>query len=90
MAEDDPEVVQGGAVDPPDDDALFPVEGGKVNLTQIATEQIYLNLSRKPICSETCKGLCPDCGVNRNTAECRCSGEDIDPRLAPLLKFRQN
>jgi uncharacterized protein len=68
-------------------DALLTVEDGRIDLLQVAAEQIELNLSRKPVCSEDCRGLCPRCGVNRNAAECGCTGEEIDPRLAPLLKF---
>ena len=49
-----------------------------------------LNLSRKPVCRQDCLGLCSGCGVNRNTAECRCAREEIDLRLAPLLKFWDN
>ena len=87
--DDQPETEHGD--DPEEDafrEALLVVADGQVDIKAVATEQIYLNLSRKPICSETCRGLCAGCGVNRNIAECRCNQEEIDPRLAPLLKFR--
>ena len=71
------------------DEALHHAEDGLIDLKAVAAEQIYLTLNRKPVCSPTCSGLCPGCGVNRNRAECRCSGEEIDPRLLPLLKFRK-
>lgn len=71
-------------------EARLKATDGKVDLNAVAAEQIYLNLSRKPVCSRDCRGLCPGCGVNRNSAECRCDHEEIDPRLAPLLKFRKN
>jgi uncharacterized protein len=82
-----------GEVDPEDEafrEALLKVTDGRLDIREVAAEQIYLNLSRKPICSESCRGLCPVCGVNRNNAECRCNQDEIDPRLAPLLKFRKN
>ena len=95
---EDPEGPEGiekpEAVDDPEEEAyreaLIQVTDGRLDLTAVAAEQIYLNLSRKPICSTECRGLCPGCGVNRNSAECRCDQEEIDPRLAPLLKFRKN
>ena len=35
-------------------------------------ESIMLELPSVPICSETCKGLCPKCGANLNVETCRC------------------
>jgi uncharacterized protein len=72
-----------------DEDRRFEVKDGKADLESIAREQIYLTLPLKPICRETCKGLCPVCGVNRNQEDCACDVEDVDPRLAPLLQFKQ-
>jgi uncharacterized protein len=87
-------VEDGKTVDEEEEEAyresLLSVADGRLDLAAVAQEQIYLNLSRKPICSTECRGLCPGCGVNRNSAECRCDQEEIDPRLAPLLKFRKN
>ena len=81
---------EAGREEAEDDDAsLFYAAEGKADLVQIATEQIYLNLPLKPVCKGNCKGLCPRCGANRNVTECGCSGESIDPRLAPLLQFKK-
>ena len=38
----------------------------------------------KPLCREDCRGLCPQCGMNRNTGTCECGPGWEDPRLAPL------
>jgi uncharacterized protein len=62
---------------------------GKIGLEELATEQLYLNLPLKPICSKGCLGLCPTCGTNKNLGACSCEPEEIDPRLAPLLPFRR-
>jgi uncharacterized protein len=62
---------------------------GKIGLEDLATEQLYLNLPLKPICTPACKGLCPTCGTNRNVTACACAVEAVDPRLAPLLPFRK-
>jgi len=72
-----------------DDAALFACPEGKADLTALATEQIYLALPLKPLCSEACLGLCPQCGQNRNREACDCQREAIDPRLAPLLQFKK-
>ena len=58
--------------------------GTEVDLTRLVYEQVLLALPTRPLCDEECRGLCPQCGVNRNTAECSCTVESGDPRLAVL------
>jgi uncharacterized protein len=36
-----------------------------------------------PVCTDTCRGLCPLCGADLNEAPCAC-GEPMDPRWAQL------
>jgi uncharacterized protein len=48
---------------------------------------IALSKPMKPLCSETCKGLCPLCGKNLNRAQCTCKKEETDPRWEPLKKL---
>jgi uncharacterized metal-binding protein YceD (DUF177 family) len=62
---------------------------GKLELEGMVAEQLYLGYPLKPVCRPDCQGLCPDCGANRNTNPCDHAGEPVDPRLAPLLRFRQ-
>jgi uncharacterized protein len=74
-----------------DEDAeLFRVAEGRLVLEEVVQEQIYLELPLKPICSEECKGLCPECGADRNTTRCDCSEHVIDSRLAPLLELKKD
>ncbi|HEX5043992.1 MAG TPA: DUF177 domain-containing protein [Candidatus Polarisedimenticolaceae bacterium] len=80
----------GGEIEVTDDNAaLFACPEGRADLGALATEQIYLALPLKALCTETCKGLCPQCGQNRNRVACDCRGDEIDPRLAPLLQFKK-
>lgn len=58
-----------------------------VDLTRIVKEAILLEVSMKPICSEECRGLCPVCGMNCNTASCQCVTRKIDPRWEKLGKL---
>lgn len=62
--------------------------GDFIDVSDIVREQILLSLPMKPLCREDCRGLCPACGRNRNHDRCRCGPMVSDPRLAPLLKFR--
>jgi uncharacterized protein len=62
--------------------------GDFIDLTPIICEQIILLIPIKPLCSKECKGLCPHCGINRNTDSCNCHTEFIDDRLAVLKNFK--
>lgn len=73
-----------------EDASLYYAKEGKADLIDIAVEQIYLNLPQKAVCVRDCKGLCPECGANRNLGGCGCREETIDPRLAPLLELRKD
>ena len=77
------------AQDAAQDAAVFVGRGTGVDLVDVATEQIYLQLPLKPVCREDCKGLCATCGADRNTETCDCAEQGVDPRLAPLLQFRR-
>jgi len=71
-----------------DDAKLFYADCGKVDLRELAREQILLSLPLKPLCGADCAGLCPTCGANRNRIECSCRAAEIDPRLAPLKAWK--
>jgi uncharacterized protein len=46
----------------------------------------------QPLCREDCAGLCPQCGVDRNTTSCQCEDSSIDARwgsLSALLQLNQ-
>ncbi len=65
-----------------------PVQANKdgwADLTPLVREYAWLGLPGSPICSPDCKGICPECGGNRNLAECTCGETDyIDPRWEAL------
>jgi uncharacterized protein len=56
----------------------------QIDLSEVLREQFYLALPMKPLCKETCAGLCPQCGTNLNAEMCSCVPQVEDPRLAPL------
>lgn len=61
-----------------------------IDLTPDVVDTIRLAIPMKVVCSETCKGLCPSCGVNLNQTACGCSNDTIDPRWENLLKLKNN
>jgi uncharacterized protein len=59
-----------------------------IDLGQLMREQFYLSIPMKPLCTDACKGLCPQCGANRNRGTCGCTTEWQDPRLVALKGLR--
>ena len=55
----------------------------EVDLNALIETETTLGLPMKPLCREGCRGLCPTCGTNRNTAPCACTPAP-DPRWSPL------
>ena len=63
-------------------------EGDGLLLEDVLREQILLALPARVLCSESCKGLCPSCGRNRNTDPCDCDSLPSDPRWGALQSVR--
>ena len=57
---------------------------GMLDVIDMLREQFQLALPMKPLCSDACRGLCPECGANLNRTTCGCAPRWEDPRLAPL------
>ncbi len=55
-----------------------------LDLTCDLRESIILAFPSFPVCSETCRGLCPQCGSNRNRTACACAMPAPDTRWAAL------
>ncbi len=65
-------------------------QGDEIDLSPLVDEQIILALPTRPLCSEECRGLCPQCGANRNCETCDCKPELGDPRFAVLRQLKPN
>lgn len=57
-------------------------------LEDVLREQVLLSLPVRTLCKEDCKGLCPGCGVNRNSQACTCEEGQTDPRWEALSELR--
>jgi len=60
------------------------LDGEEFDPEKVLIEQLQLNVPMRSICQETCRGLCPDCGMNRNLEHCNCDEDRIDPRWEAL------
>jgi len=61
----------------------------ELDITELVKEQVLLAVPMKPLCRDDCRGLCTHCGKDLNRGPCGCRKEEIDPRLAPLAKFKE-
>jgi uncharacterized protein len=50
----------------------YQVKNDTVDLTKIVNDVILINQPVSFLCSEDCKGICLNCGVNLNDGECKC------------------
>ncbi|MCX7781119.1 MAG: DUF177 domain-containing protein [Negativicutes bacterium] len=71
-----------------EDLAVF--RGDEVDITELVRETLILGEPLNRVCDSACKGLCPQCGVNRNFNACSCQTASVDPRLAALKKLLEN
>lgn len=65
------------------------VDKPEVDLSHVFQQQILLSLPMKSICSEHCRGLCDNCGVNLNLypEKCQCQeGKDSPFNILARLK----
>jgi uncharacterized protein len=63
-------------------------EGGEIHLSEIACEQIFLEIPYQPLCQEGCQGLCSICGNDLNLSSCECVKEEWTSGFSALNKLR--
>ena len=66
-----------------DPETTYPLRGDQLDLEPLARDAVLLELPAAPLCREDCRGLCPDCGADRNERACGCEAAP-DPRWAAL------
>jgi len=82
------ELTTGAAIAAPVLEEAFRISLTNVLDTREALRQnIISRLPMKPLCNPECAGICPECGVNRNKAECYCEVRTVDPRWERLLEL---
>jgi uncharacterized protein len=53
-----------------------------------AQEAIGVGFPWQVLCKEDCAGLCPSCGIDRNTGTCDCTTETTDSRWDALKDLK--
>lgn len=62
--------------------------GGEIHLSEIACEQVFLEIPIKPLCKEDCRGLCPSCGIDLNISSCNCKEKGLESKFLGLQKLK--
>jgi len=69
---------------------LLPANDDTADLTEDVRQSILLGMPVKVLCKESCGGLCPQCGVNRNREKCSCVAKTDDSRWEALKNIKMN
>ncbi len=59
-----------------------------LDVKEVLRQYLLTSEPLKTLCMQDCRGLCPECGADRNEDVCKCDGDPVDPRwgaLAALL-----
>jgi uncharacterized protein len=65
-------------------------EKGGIELDDVLREQVLLALPMQRVCRESCLGICPECGKNRNEGPCGCKTDVANDRWGALRKLNLN
>ena len=68
---------------------LFDDHVAELDLSDSVREEILLSIDLFVVCDPDCRGLCPQCGVNRNIESCSCTTEESDPRWDALRALKE-
>lgn len=69
---------------------LLYFRGEEINLRDGIQEQVVMAFPLRPLCAETCKGLCPKCGADLNQGNCGCKHEPTSNKFAILKNLKLN
>jgi uncharacterized protein len=66
------------------DPEAFELTGDQLDLEPMVREVLVLDAPVSPLCRDDCAGLCPSCGIDRNTGSCDCVDEPNDSPWSAL------
>jgi len=73
-----------------EDIGLISFVGDTIDLTEAISEQFFLALPVRPLCSVECQGLCPYCGIDLNEKKCHCAPPDFANKFSALKNIKIN
>jgi uncharacterized protein len=70
-------ILTGAPLEAPEDEALRIDERHLLDLTEAVRQYLATSIPLQPLCSTSCQGLCPVCGMNLNEGNCRCDAASV-------------
>lgn len=64
------------------------IDRDQLDLNEVFTEQLLIEMPDRFVCETGCRGLCPECGKRKDAGECDCGKSEIDPRWAALKNLK--
>lgn len=68
----------------PEEQEVELIADDKVDLAPAAVQSLIVELPFAPVHSESCAGLCPVCGADRNVSACGCETDDASSPFSAL------
>jgi uncharacterized protein len=59
-------------------------DGEVIDVDEMVKEQILLSVPTRMLCKLDCRGICANCGADKNIGDCDCKTDEGDPRWAAL------
>jgi uncharacterized protein len=91
-AQEQPETTKnsgGGGIELSAEEAgLVTFTGTEIDLKEALQEQVVMAIPMRPLCAETCKGLCSRCGANLNDGDCGCRKNSLSTKFAVLKDWK--
>ena len=60
------------------------IQGYELDVDRLVCDELIVNMPMKVLCRQDCKGVCPNCGANRNLQDCGCDLTELDPRMSVI------
>ena len=70
-----------------DDLDLTVFDGEVIDIDALVVEETLLAVPDHILCKDDCKGICPECGKDRNSVDCDCETAETDPRWSGLKEL---
>jgi uncharacterized protein len=64
------------------------IQDGVLDLAESILEEVILTVPIQPLCRESCLGLCPVCGENRNMNFCHCKLKEKNSPFSVLKNLK--
>jgi uncharacterized protein len=64
------------------------IQDGVLDLSENILEEVILIIPIQPLCRESCLGLCPVCGENKNMNPCQCQSKVENGPFSVLKKLK--